>query len=215
MTDIVIIGAGGIGREAAWIIEEINKVENKLRLIGFVDDNMSMWGQNLNGYEVLGGLNTLYPLKNKPQVIVAIANCKVKKAIVENLQGNFEFVTLIHPSVNVSSYVKIGQGTLIYPGVILTVNTTIGNHVLISGNCGIGHDTEIRDYSSVLWGCKFSGYNVIKEQCFIGIGASIAQGVNVETMSKVEIGSILTGNIETKLVNKEVEYESISCSGNL
>ena len=26
MKDIVIIGAGGIGREVAWIIEEINEV---------------------------------------------------------------------------------------------------------------------------------------------------------------------------------------------
>lgn len=195
MTDIVIIGAGGIGREAAWIIEEINKVENKLRLIGFVDDNRSMWGQNLNGYEVLGGLNTLYSLKNKPQVIVAIANCKVKKAIVENLQGNFEFVTLIHPSVNVSSYVKIGQGTLIYPGVILTVNTTIGNHVLISGNCGIGHDTEIGDYSSVLWGCNFSGYDTLGEECFIGIGTSIAQGISIEGEYSAEARSNIVENV--------------------
>lgn len=179
MQDIVIIGAGGIGREAAWIIEEIDKVENKLRLIGFVDDNRSMWGQNLNGYEVLGGLNTLYSLKNKPQVIVAIANCKVKKAIVENLKGNFEFATLIHPSVSVSSYVKIGKGTLIYPGVILTVNTTIGNYVLIIGNCGIGHDTEIGDYSSVLWECNFSGYDAVEEECFVGIGTNVSCKVNI------------------------------------
>lgn len=195
MQDIVIVGAGGIGREAAWIIEEMNKVENKWNLLGFVDDNNSMWGQTLNGYEVLGGLNVLTSLKSKPQVIVAMANCKVKKDIVENLQGSFKFATLIHPSVSVSSYVKIGQGTLIYPGVILTVNTTIGNHVLISGNCGIGHDTNIGDYSSILWGSNFSGYDTLGQGCFIGVGTSIAQGISIEEGYKAMTGSNIVESV--------------------
>lgn len=179
MKDIVIIGAGGVGREATWIIEEINKVNEQWNLLGFVDDNSEMWGQELNGYEVLGGLNTLHSLNNKPQVIVAIANCKVKKDIVEKLKDNFEFATLIHPTVRVSSHIKVGEGSIVYPGVILTVNTTIGNHVLISGNCGIGHDTEIGDYSSVLWGCNFLGYNVVEEECFVGLGTNVSCKVNI------------------------------------
>lgn len=56
---------------------------------------------------------------------------------------------------------EIGNGTIIYPGVILTVNTKIGNHIIIIGNCGIGHDTVIGNYSSVLWKSTFSGYDVL------------------------------------------------------
>ncbi|WP_040194952.1 NeuD/PglB/VioB family sugar acetyltransferase [Clostridium culturomicium] len=200
MTDIVIIGAGGIGREAAWIIEEINKVNEQWNLLGFVDDNSEMWGKELNGYKVLGDINTLLSLKNKPYVIVAMANCKEKKRIVEKLKGNFEFVTLIHPSVRISGYIKVGQGTIIYPGTILTVNTTIGKHVLISGNCGIGHDTVIGDYSSILWGCNLSGYDTLGEGCFIGIGTSIAQGISIEDGYKAMTGS----NIIESIVAMEV-----------
>lgn len=200
MKDIVIIGAGGIGREAAWIIEEINKVNEQWNLLGFVDDNSEMWGQELNGYEVLGGLNILTSLKNKPQVIVAIANCKVKKDIVEKLQGKFEFATIVHPKVSISSYIKIGRGTIIYPGTIATVNITIGNHVLISGNCGIGHDTIIGDYSAILWGCNFSGYDTLGEGCFIGIGTSIAQGISIEDGYRSMTGS----NIVESMMAMEV-----------
>lgn len=200
MKDILIIGAGGIGREAAWIIEEINKVNERWNLLGFVDDSSKMWGKELNGYKVLGDLNTLLFLKSKPYVIVAMANCKVKKHIIEKLKGNFEFATLIHPSVRISDYIKVGQGTIIYPGTILTVNTTIGNHVLISGNCGIGHDTEIGDYSSVLWGCNFSGYDTLGEGCFIGVGTSIAQGISIEAGYKAMTGS----NIIESIIAMEV-----------
>lgn len=196
MKDIVIIGAGGIGREVAWIIEEINEVNSTWNIVGFVDDNSEMYGKELNGYKVLGGIEVLDKLEAKPYVIVAIANCDVKKNIVARLEGKYKFATVIYPTVKVSKYIEIGNGTIIYPGVILTVNTKIGNHVIISGNCGIGHDTMIGDCSSVLWGSSFSGYDVIREECFIGVGCKIAQGIDITSGSRVATGSVVTEDIK-------------------
>ena len=196
MKDIVIIGAGGIGREVAWIIEEINEVNPTWNIVGFVDENSEMWGKELNGYNVLGGIEALDELEVKPYVVVAIANCDVKKNIVARLEEKYKFATVIYPKVRVSKYIEIGEGTIIYPGVILTVNTRIGNHVIISGNCGIGHDTVIGDYSSVLWGSSFSGYDVIREECFIGVGCKIAQGIDITSGSRVVTGSVVTEDIK-------------------
>lgn len=195
MKNIVIIGAGGIGREVAWIIEEINEVNHTWNIIGFVDEDSEIWGKELNGYKVLGGLNILEKLESKPEVIVAIANCVVKKDIVARLNDKFDFATVIYPSVRVSKYIEIGQGTIIYPGVILTVNTKIGNHVLISGNCGIGHDTVIGDFSSVLWGSYFSGFDVVGEECFIGVGTKVSQGVRVADRRVISTGSIVIEDV--------------------
>ena len=191
MKDIVIIGAGGIGREVAWIIEEINEVKHTWNIVGFVDDNIEMHNKELNGYKVLGGLDILEKLESKPEVIVAIANCKVKKDIVAKLNNRFDFATVIYPTVRVSKYIEIGQGTIIYPGVILTVNTKIGNHVVISGNCGIGHDTVIGDFSSVLWESCFSGFDVVGEECFVGVGTKVAQGVRIADGRRVFNGHTL------------------------
>lgn len=196
MKDIVIIGAGGIGREVAWIIEEINEVNPTWNIVGFVDENSEMWGEKLNGYKVLGGIEALDELEVKPYVVVAIANCEVKKNIVARLEEKYKFATVIYPKVRVSKYIEIGKGTIIYPGVILTVNTRIGNHVIISGNCGVGHDTVIGDYSSVLWGSSFSGYDVIREECFIGVGCKIAQGIDITSGSRVVTGSVVTEDIK-------------------
>ena len=196
MNDIVIIGAGGIGREVAWIIEEINAVNPTWNIIGFVDDNSEMWGKELNGYRVLGGIEALDKLEAKPYVVVAIANCDVKKNIVARLEEKYKFATVIYPKVRVSKYIEIGKGTIIYPGVILTVNTKIGNHVIISGNCGIGHDTMIGDCSSVLWGSCFSGYDVVGQGAFIGIGCKIAQGIDITGGSRVATGSVVTEDIK-------------------
>lgn len=56
MKDIVIIGAGGFGREVAWLIEDINKVSSEWNIVGFVDDNESIQGTEINGYKVVGNL---------------------------------------------------------------------------------------------------------------------------------------------------------------
>lgn len=188
MKDILIIGAGGIGRETAWIIEEINEVKPTWNLLGYIDENSEMHGKELNGYKVLGGLEVLEKLEEKPYVVVAIANCSVKKSIVTKLGEKYNFATIIYPTVKVSKFIQIGQGTIIYPGVILTVNTKIGNHVLISGNCGIGHDTVIGDYSSVLWGSNFSGYDTVGESCFIGVGSKVIQGIDISKENKISAG---------------------------
>ena len=188
MKDILIIGVGGIGRETAWIIEEINEVKPTWNLLGYIDENSEIHGKELNGYKVLGGLEVLEKLEEKPYVVVAIANCSVKKSIVTKLGEKYNFATIIYPTVKVSKFIQIGQGTIIYPGVILTVNTKIGNHVLISGNCTIGHDTVIGDYSSVLWGSNFSGYDTVGESCFIGVGTKVIQGINISKENKISAG---------------------------
>lgn len=195
MKDILIIGAGGIGREVAWIIEEINEVNPTWNILGFVDENSEIWEKELNGYKVLGGLDILDKLESKPEVIVAIANCGVKKDIVARLNNKFNFATIIYPNVKISKYIEIGQGTIIYPGVILTVNTSIGNHVIISGNCGIGHDTVIDDYSSVLWGSNFSGFDTVGEECFIGVGTKVTQGVKIGNGRRISTGGIIMKDI--------------------
>lgn len=45
MKDIIIIGAGGIGREVTFIIEEINKQIPTLNILGFIDDNKEIHGK--------------------------------------------------------------------------------------------------------------------------------------------------------------------------
>ena len=196
MKDIVIIGAGGIGREVAYFIEEINEISPNWNIIGFIDENIEIHNKDLNGYKVLGGLNALTELNVKPYVVVAIANCTVKKKIVERLEGKFDFATIIYPTVKVSKYIEIGKGSIIYPGVILTVNTKIGNHVLLSGNCGIGHDTVIGDYSSVLWGSNFSGYDNVGESCFIGVGTKVIQGINISDGNRISAGMTVVEDVK-------------------
>ena len=84
MKDIVIIGAGGFGREVAWLIEDINKVKSEWNLIGFVDDNPEIYGKKINGYDVVGNVDWL--LDKNLNVVSAIGDPQHQNIIMEKLK---------------------------------------------------------------------------------------------------------------------------------
>ncbi len=201
MKDIVIIGAGGVGRETAWIIEQINIRKPTWNIIGFVDDNEEIRNSEINGYRVIGNLSYLKNLENKPYVIIAIANYKVKKSIVNNLEDRFQFATIIHPDVYLNRTIEIGKGSIVYPGVIMTTNISIGNHVIVSPKCGIGHDSVIKDYVSLLWNVNISGFDVIEEGVLVGSGATIIQGKSIGRGAVVGAGGVVIRDIDRQSIN--------------
>ena len=209
MKDIIIIGAGGVGREVVWIIDQINMKSPTWNIIGFVDDNQMIWNSEINGYPVIGGLEYLEKIKTRPEIIVAIANYNVKKNIVKNLNGKFKYATIIHPDVYIDFSNKIGEGSIIYPGVFVTTNVTVGNHVIISPKCGVGHDSIIKDYVALLWNVNISGFNTIEEGVLIGSGATIIQQRKIGREAIVGAGAVVIKDVRRNTTNVGVPANEI------
>ena len=198
MKDLIIIGVGGVGREAALIAEEINEQSQEWNILGFVDDNESVQNTYINGYPVLGKSQYLQNYKEEVYVFCGISNYKVKNKIISKLKENknIKFATLIHPSVKLNKHIKIGEGCIIYQNVIMTVNIEIGDHVIISPKCGIGHDSKIHDYVTLLWNVNVSGNVDIKEGATMGSGSTVIQGLTIGKGSFVGAGACVIRDVE-------------------
>lgn len=196
MKNIIIIGAGGVGREVSLIIEKINKLKATWNLIGFIDDNINSW-KIINGYPIIGGMDLLETLPLDTYVVIAIANYNVKKKIVNKINNKFKFATIIDPKVYIHDYMTIGEGTIIYEGAIITANIQVGNHVIISPKCGIGHDSIIKDYVSLLWNVNVSGNDVIEEGVMMGSGSTIIQGKKIGKGSIIGAGAVVIDDIDS------------------
>ena len=110
---IIIVGAGGFGREVAWTIQDCNKISKTYSIEGFLDDNESLTGKKIDGIPILGNLNW-FKKNNSPDIfcVVAVADCKTRQKIVNFLETiNVKFATIIHPSVIYSKSVFIETGT--------------------------------------------------------------------------------------------------------
>ena len=74
---IIIVGAGGMGKEVLWTLMDINKVSNVFDVIGFLDDDKKLHGKKINGYSILGGINWLSN-KKKIGCIIAIGHSRIR-----------------------------------------------------------------------------------------------------------------------------------------
>ena len=127
MKDLYIIGAGGFGREVAWLVERINEVNPTWNLEGFIDDNKNLWGTDCGDYPVLGGCDYLKSQKSEVWLVCAVGSAKVRKKIIEKFAGSsVRFATVIDPSVLVSKRVEIGSPRNIGDKIIETsINTGV------------------------------------------------------------------------------------------
>jgi len=194
MKDIVIIGAGGFGREVAWLIEDINKVNEQWNIVGFVDDNESIQGTDINGYKVVGNIEWLK--SQKLNVVNAIGDPIVKKKVIGRLKDSENmYPVLIHPSVIYSRQASFGEGSIVCAANIITTNIEIGKHVIINLDCTIGHDAVLGNYTTVLPSVNVSGFVETEECVSIGTGSAVIQGVKIGENTVIGAGSVVVKDL--------------------
>lgn len=177
MTDLYIIGAGGVGLHLAWNLHEYHA---DYRLAGLLDDDASTWGMHPAGVEVAGPVEAL--LAAEPcAVVIGIAHPATKQAVVARLAGaaHLSFPSFISPHAWISRNVTIGQGVIIYPGVRINHGCRIGSFGVVNMNCAIGHDSVIGDHSSLAPGVTLGGHTRIEAGVDMGISSATRQQVRI------------------------------------
>lgn len=196
MKKIIIIGAGGLGREVAWLIEEINVARQEWKILGYVDEDPRKQGLILNNYKVLGGLEELAKFSRDVYLICAIGDPRARKKVVEKVSRfHLPFANLVHPNVRLSSHVSMGTGNIIFLCTTITVNVSIGNHNIINYNCTIGHDVLIKNYCTIFPGANISGSVVLNDLIAVGANACIIQGISVGEGTVIGAGSVVIRNL--------------------
>lgn len=195
MKNLYILGAGGLGKEIAWMVERINKFRPQWKLKGFIDDDTSIVGTVINGYPVLGDTSYLAGI-SKGYVVCAIGNANVRKRAIERITNpSLKYATLIDPSAIIADSASIGEGSIISMNTVITTNTTIGSHVLVNYGTTVGHDITIHDYTTLYPGCNISGNVEIGPVTEIGTGSQVIQGKTVGSSIIVGAGSVVINDI--------------------
>lgn len=195
MKKIFIIGAGGFGREVAWLIERINSEgqEPVWEIQGFVDDDVKKHGKTENGYPVIGGCSIFENCMEEVWAVCAIGAAAVRKRVIKNLQkyGNIRFAVLIDPKAVASARVQIGEGSIVCAGAVVTVDITIGRHVIVSMDCTVGHDAVLEDYVTLYPSANISGCTVIGQGVEMGVGSQVIQGKRIGKDTIVGAGAVV------------------------
>ena len=182
MKNIIIVGSGGMGREVEWLIKRINAAGfNTYNFVGYADDT-KIKGTKIGSSQVICNVEELSKYEDEIDVIIAVANPKDRKTIVEKLikNDNIRFPNLIDPSVIYDeNEVILGRGNIICAGTILTVNINIKDFNIINLDCTIGHDVILNDYITIYPNVNISGNVNIENNCEIGTGSQIIQKLRI------------------------------------
>lgn len=200
MKDLIIIGASGFGREVAWLVERINQVTPTWRILGFIDDDEEKQGTEINGYHVLGKTVDVGNYSNA-YFVCAIGASRTREKIVKSLKQEnptIRFAILIDPSTEISKYVTIGEGTIICAHTIITVNISIGKHVIINLDCTVGHDAVLQDFVTLYPSVNVSGITQIGRAVELGTGMQIIQGKSVGEYSIIGAGAVVVKDIPAR-----------------
>lgn len=191
---ICIAGTGGFAKETLLCLMDIVSSNNQKieHLVCFMEEDDCFKDKIIMGVQVIPR-STFDP--KLYEVVIAIGDPINRKKVAERLPSDTVFTTIIHPSAILSKWVKIGEGSIITAGVILTYNITLGKHTHLNLQSTIGHDCKIGDYFTTAPGVNISGDCVFGNGVYFGTNSCVRQGVSICDNVTIGMGGVVLNNI--------------------
>lgn len=189
---VVIVGTGGMGREAlAWLRD----AHPGRRALGFLDDDPATHGTEVAALPVLGGLDWIGD--REVDVVIGVGSCAARKRIDHLLRaGGREPLTIVHPTAVIGPRSTVGQGAIIAPGVIVTTDVTVGRCAILNYGCAVGHDCRIGDHVFIAPGAHLAGFVTVGDRAEVGIGASVRQHTDIGADAVVGGGAMVVRPVQ-------------------
>jgi sugar O-acyltransferase (sialic acid O-acetyltransferase NeuD family) len=200
LTNLVIVGAGGHGREVLDVVEALNRGESRFRLLGFLDDEggdrpllESRGARVLGPHTELAGLDASY--------VVGIGSGEARRRVdAFATAAGREAAVLVHPAASVGAAVRLGPGTVLWPGARITTDVELGRHVHLNLNATVSHDCRLGDYVTLSPGAQVSGAVTLGEGVLLGAGAVVIQGATVGPRTVVGAGAVVLSDLPPDVV---------------
>ncbi len=199
MTRLVVIGAGGHGREVCDIVEAVNRRAPAFELIGVADERGDEEGLLARrGITVLGGNEVLTHLD--ASYLIGVGSPRARRVVDELASAaDRKPAILVHPTAVVGSDVRIGPGFIAFPYAVVTNNVTMGRHVHLNIGATVSHDCVLGDYVTLSPGSHVSGNVRLGNEVTLGVGAVARQGVTIGDGACVGAGGVVVNDLPAGL----------------
>lgn len=206
MKHLIIIGAGGMGRQLYYDAVRSKGYGTEWDIKGFLDDNLHA----LDNYTGEGYPPVLASIKDYQPEMDDVFTCsmgdvKTKHKVCDMIQSRGgEFINLIFNNITLHPSIKIGKGVIISSNAGIGVDSVVGDFCFIQNGAIIGHDVKIGNYSRIdcrviLVGGVIIGNDVtIHTNSIISHNVVVGDGAKIGAMSfvirKVKPGVTVQGN---------------------
>lgn len=187
MLPLLILGAGSMAVEVLDIAEATGAFD----ILGFAVDRPGAPAE-LEGRPV-------YTFPELPSGVACVAGIvsNQRHAFIEAVAAlGHPFVSVIHPSAQLSRRATIHPGCVIHPGVIIASNTIIGPHCLVNRGALIGHDNRLEPFTTVGPGANLAGALTVGPGAYLGVGCVVRDHLTIGRGAVVAAGAVVIKSVE-------------------
>ena len=192
---ILIVGAGGHGQVVADILQAQRVAGDDVDVIGFVDDDPALEGQDRLGRPILGNLAAITEIGHDA-VVLAVGDNTRRACLDQDLRrAGQRFATAQHPSALIASGTSVGDGSMICARVVVGCCSRVGRGVILNTACTVDHHARLDDFVHVAPGVHLGGDVSIGSRSMLGIGAIVLPGVSIGCGAVVGAGAVVTRDV--------------------
>ena len=190
-TAIVLVGAGGLGRDVLNYVLEAIRPSPHMRVRGFLDDNPGAFRPDRCEFPLLGSILD-YAIEPQDRFVMAIGDCVKRAELIRKMEARgARFITIIHPTAYVAPNATVGNGCIVGPFSAVGSDARVGDHVLLTWYSSLAHDSIAHSFAMLSPYSTANGSAILEEGTFLGTHAVIHPKIRVGAWSKVASGSVV------------------------
>lgn len=194
MKELVIIGAGGMGRSVYDLALESKGYSDKFIIKGFIDDDLTALDSYDNYPPLLGKIGDYEPKENEFFISSIGGKSRVICCDIILKKGG-RFFNLIHTTARIGTNVKMGTGNLIGAHVSIGADAEIGSYNMIQSYSVIGHDAIISNYVRIDTHVVCVGGVKVLDNATIHTNSVINHNVRIKSGATVGAQSFVIRNV--------------------
>lgn len=191
LSRLFIYGAGGHGKV---VLEAVRALGEYSDLV-FLDDDPECIGTSVLGVPVKSGPQVLDsgPVAS---IIVALGANDLRATMGRRFRRKgWNLVSVVHPTAYVAGEARLGEGVFLAPGAIVGVDCLVSDFCIVNTHASIDHEGRCQEAVHLGPGCRLGGRVCVGPRAFIGLNASVRQGIKIGADAVVGAGAAVVSDV--------------------
>lgn len=191
MHELIVVGAGGFGREVFNYA-----LDAGLEVRGFVDDDASAGKGRLQA-PLLGSVDEVAFDPDGDRFLIGVGDPGTRRLIAERVSARGGLLgSVVHPTAYVARDADVAAGCLVCPFALLATNARVMRNVAVNTYASIGHDAIVGAHTVLSPYSVVNGNVELGESVFLGTHATVTPGRRVGRNSKIAAGAVASRDVE-------------------
>lgn len=192
MNRIIIIGAGGLGRE---VLSWIRQAKTPLEVKGFLDDNPRALESFQKNVPILGTVSGYQP-EPEDRFVCAIGRVDLKQHCVTQIKSRGGvFTNVVHETAVVGDGALLGEGVILCPHSVVSADARLGDYVTVNLHSTVAHDAVVSTWSQLHCHVDVTGGVFLGESVTMGSHSSVLPRLHIGNNAMVGAGSIVMSDV--------------------